>query len=81
MRRNPVCVAFRRIGDIVWRSALRGVNGADLPATQDGIGHGVGAVQESPSLAERQFVDQRGDVGDGQVVVRLRARGVGFEGG
>ena len=61
----------RRISQVEGRSALRGIDAADLPAANDGIGHGIAAGQVVASGSKRQVIDQGGDIGDRQVVVRL----------
>jgi len=55
---------------------LHGVDGADLPSAENGVGEGVGVAEELAAVSEGQIVDEAGDVGDGQVVVRLPVVGV-----
>ncbi len=64
------------VADVERRAALHGVDGADLPAAEDGVGEAVAVAKELATVSNGQIVDEAGDVGDGEVVVGLSVVGV-----
>ncbi len=52
-----------RVADVEGRAGLHGVDGADLPAAEDGVGEAVAVLEELAAVAEGQIVDEAGDVG------------------
>ena len=67
--------AVRAVGDIEGRAGLHGIDGADLPAPDYGVDKAVAVGKEAAAMPEGQLIDEAGDVGEGQVVVRLRVIG------
>src|SRR5258708_2209037 len=65
------------MGDVERRTSLHGVDRAYLPASDDGVNQAIAGTGEMTATSKGKLVDEAGDVGEGQVVVRLTVIGTG----